>query len=220
MDYVERFKNDGYCVIPNIISPVQSREYLETVKTVIQRHTLVKDYKGNDNRLYNLSELESSFSSLYKNETLVSLAKEILGCESIDVWRDRLYPCETIMHPPVQNSNTAKCSPNKTLTCYLCLVSAEGMSVQHKSHLEMKPFPHTHQNSIEGENTIHPVNCKLTEIKGSLCAVLVHTYTVIEGKNPIEINGTWSPKVVWEYVDTESKNVFSHDGVDHGRITL
>jgi hypothetical protein len=220
MDYVERFKYDGYCVIPNVVSDTESADYLETVKNVIQRHTPIKDYKGRDNRLYNLSKLEPSFSSLYKNETLVSLAKEILNCESIDVWRDRLYPCETIMHPPVQNSNTAKCSPNRTLTCYLCLVSAEGMSVQHESHLEMTPFPHEHQNSIEGEKTIHPVNCKPTEIKGNLCAVFTHMNTIVEGKNPIEMTGTWSPKVVWEYMDTESKNVFSQDRVDHGRITL
>tara|TARA_Y100000389_G_scaffold101311_1_gene98048 strand:- start:298 stop:960 length:663 start_codon:yes stop_codon:yes gene_type:complete len=220
MDYVDRFKYDGYCVIPNIISDTESDDYIDTVKNVIQRNTPIKDYKGRDNRLYNLSELEPSFSSLYNNETLVSLAKEILGCESIDVWRDRLYPCETIMHPPVQNSNTAKCSPNKTLTCYLCLVSAEGMSVQHESHLEMKPFPHEHQNSIEGEGTIHPINCKLTELTGNLCAVFTHMNTIVEGKNPIEMTGTWSPKVVWEYVDTESKNVFSHDKIDHGRITL
>jgi len=44
--------------------------------------------------------------------------------------------------------------------------------------------------------------------------------TIVEGKNPIEMTGTWSPKVVWEYMDTESKNVFSQDRVDHGRITL
>ena len=217
MDYVERFKYDGYCVIPNVISENESADYIDTVKNVIQSHILVKDYKGNDNRLYNISE---HFTSLYKNETLVSLAKEILNCESIDIWRDRLYPCETIMHPPLQNSNSAKCSPNKTLTCYVCLVSAEGMNVQHESHLITEPITHNHMNSVEGEGTIHPINCQLTELKGNLCVVFTHMDTIVEGKNPIELTGTWSPKIVWEYVDTDSKNIMSKDNIEHGRITL
>ena len=47
MDYVERFKYDGYCVIPNIISEDESDKFIDIVKNVIQSDILVRDYKGN-----------------------------------------------------------------------------------------------------------------------------------------------------------------------------
>ena len=220
MDYVERFKYDGYCVIPNVISESESRKYIDIVKSVIQNNILVKDYKGDTNRLNNLSQIEPQFKSLYSNPKIVEVVKDILDIESVDVWRDRLYPCEKIMHPPLQNYSIVKSSPNKTLTCYLCLIDATGMSVQHESHLISKPFEHNHMNSVDGEGTIHSVNCNLTELKGNLSAVLVHTNTIVEGKNPIDLGGTFSPKVVWEYIDTNQKNVYSKDNIEHGRFTL
>ena len=33
MDYVERFKYDGYCVIPNVISESESHKYIDIVKS-------------------------------------------------------------------------------------------------------------------------------------------------------------------------------------------
>ena len=220
MDYVERFKYDGYCVLPNVISESESHKYIDIVKSVIQNNILVKDYKGNDNRLYNLSQIEPQFKSLYSNPKIVEVVKDILNIESVDVWRDRLYSCEKIMHPPLQNSSIAKCSPNKTLTCYLCLIDAKGISVQHESHLISRPFEHNHMNSIKGEGTIHPIHCNFTEMEEKLCAILVHTNTIIEGKNPLDLRGTFSPRIVWEYVDTNQKNVYAKDKIEHGRFTL
>ena len=70
MDYVERFKYDGYCVIPNIISEDESDKFIDIVKNVIQSDILVRDYKGNGSRIYNISQVDSEFKSLYSNQAL------------------------------------------------------------------------------------------------------------------------------------------------------
>lgn len=220
MDYVERFKYDGYCVIPNVISENEGHDYISLVKSVIQNNILIQDYKGNNNRLYNLSKIEPQFKSLYSNPKILEVVRDILDTESLDVWGDRLYPCEKVMHPPLQNSKITKSSPNKTLTCYMCLISAEGIKVVNASHLYYKPIDHNHMNSIKGEGTIHPFGLDLSELKGELCAILVNLNTIIEGKNPLNLGGTFSPRVVWEYVHTSSVNSFKNDNIEHERFTL
>ncbi len=229
MDYVEKFWYDGFCVIPNVISENERHEYISLVKNVIQNDILVKDYKGNNNRLYNLSQTESQFSSLYNNSKLIDIAKTILDIESIDVWRDRLFPCETVLHPPLRMNNTLKCSPNKSLTCYLCLIDSKCVRISKGSHKKTErefTFPHNHKNSIEGEGTILDLtlrgkNLEPQDIEFSeMCAIFFHNNTIVEGSNPIGMSGTFYPVVAWEYIDTNQKNVYTKDNIEHGRITL
>ena len=217
MDYVERFKYDGYCVIPNIISEDESDKFIDIVKNVIQSDILVRDYKGNGSRIYNISQVDSEFKSLYSNPILQKIAKDILKCDSLDVWRDRLF---LKLHPPIQNSSIVKCSPNKTLTCYLCLDTTEGIKIIKESHLHQQPIQHDHHNSIEGEGTAHEISLRtqglrLEDIEPSkCCAIFVHNKTVISG------GGNFNPRVAWEYIDSDSKNIYSTDEIEHGRFTL
>jgi hypothetical protein len=234
MDYVEKFKYDGYCVIPNVIPHLGNQEYLKSVKSVIQSHTLVKDLKGRDNRLYNLSEKDSSFKSLYTNNTLVNLAKEILETDSVDYWRDRLYPTDTVGHPPLQNSSIVKSSPNRTLTCYLSLIDSKGLEVVPKSHLDVNEGyqysirrHHQYKNSIEGETCLHETgitNCTGQDVEQveevNCAAVFVHPNTIVGMHNPVGLKGTFYPWIVWEYVDTNYKNTHSADGRSHERETI
>ena len=222
MDYVEKFKYDGYCVIPNVISESESHKYIDIVKSVIQNNILIKDYKGEDNRLMHLRDIEPAFNPLYENKILVDIAKEILDVESLDTWKERLYPCEKIMHPPLCNNTISKSSPNKTLTCYLCLTSSEGISISKESHLIMKPLPHNHYNSIEGEPTIHtfglPNHNDIENLQ--LCAIFTHYATIVSGVNPLDLGGTFSPKIVWEYVDSNINQIRSSDNIEYERTTI
>ena len=221
MDYVERFKYDGYCVIPNVISESESLEYIDLVKNVIQNNILVKDYSGRDNRLMNLRDVEPAFNPLYENKILVDIAKSILDVESLDTWKERLYPCEKIMHPPLCNNTLSKSSPNRSLTCYLCLIDTKGIKISKESHLS-KPILHNHYNSIKGEGTIHEFfspNHKNIESL-SFCAIFTHYATIISGKNPIDLDGTFSPKIVWEFIDSNLGEVRSSDNNEYARTTI
>lgn len=226
MDYVEKFKYDGYCVIPNVLSWNGNQSYLNAVKSVIQNHTLVKDLKGRDNRLYDLSIKEPLFKSLYTNQTLVDIAKDILETDSVDYWRDRLYPTDVVAHPPLQNSSIVKCSPNKTLTCYFSLIDTKGLEVVPKSHLDVDEgyqysirSHHRYKNSIEGETSLHQNAIKTCtgqlpeQVEELECsAVFVHPNTIVSAYNPIGMPGTFYPWVVWEYVDTNYTNTHSNHG--------
>lgn len=229
MDYVEKFKYDGYCVIPNVISESERDRYVDLVKNVIQNNILVKDYKGNNNRLYNLSQIESQFLPLYNNPKLVDIAKSILDVESIDVWRDRLFSCETVLHPPLSMNSIIKCSPNKSLTCYLCLIDSKCVRISKGTHNFKNRdtyFQCHHQNSIEGEGTILNLSLRQAKIEpqdveySEMCAIFFHNNTIIEGSNPIDMSGTFYPVVAWEYIDTNQKNVYAKDNIEHERFTL